>query len=153
DDISISYCACPAEASQCISGCPTVGGPQPGGKDRRDLKERKRRIRGPPLSREVGFVSLPFRQLGGLDRSATIRAACPAITRVARYALRRRLLSPGPNSQGGGILPMSSVLVKVFCRLAHRELAFERNRTNVASFFVAQVPAASMNAPSTPKGD
>ena len=45
--------------------------------------KRKRRIRGPPLSREAGLVSPPLRQLGGLGRSATIRVACPAITRVA----------------------------------------------------------------------
>jgi hypothetical protein len=53
------------------------------GKRTEELSKRKRRIRGPPLSREAGLVSLPLRQLGGLGRSATVRTACPAITRVA----------------------------------------------------------------------
>src|SRR5262249_43253814 len=98
-------------------------------------EKRKRRIRGPPLSREAGLVSLPLRQLGGLGRSAPIRVACPAITRVARYARRRRLLSPGPNSKVAGILPLSSVLVKAVRSSRAPQLAFECNRTNFASFF------------------
>jgi hypothetical protein len=115
-----------------------------------ELAKGKRRIRGPPLSREAGLVSLPLRQLGGLGRSAAIRVACPAITRVARYALRRRLLSPGPNSQGGGIVRLSLVLVKAFFRLAHRQLAFEGSRTSRLSLSLTS-PRLHQARP-TPKG-